>query len=152
MDIPALPFCHTTLKAQKPPKKEYPKALDTIGDHIKKRRLELNLYQKDVAKIIGVKEESIYNWENNYSEPQIHLLPKIIEFLKYIPYNLHNNNMTIGDKIIFYRKLHGLSQRRLAEFLEVDETTIRDWEKEKHQPEKKLLKRISEILERIPLN
>lgn len=61
----ALPIRQITLKVQKPPNSAYPTALFTIGDHIKKKRLDMNLFQKDVAKLLGVKEESIYNWENS---------------------------------------------------------------------------------------
>ncbi len=43
----------------------------------------MHLFQRDGAKLIGVEEESIYNWENNRSKPNIHLLPKIIKSLGY---------------------------------------------------------------------
>ena len=104
----------------------------------------MNLYQKDVAHQIGVTEEAIYNWENNRSKPKIYLLPKIIEFLGYVPFE--SPKETIGDKIVVYRKEHGLSQRKLAQLLSVDQTTIKDWERNKRKPRKKLLERINEIL------
>ena len=135
---------HVTLKAQKPSNKPYPKSLHTIGDHIKKRRLDLNLTHKQAAKLIGVQDDSICNWEHNYVTPKIHLLPKIIQFLGYVPFELPKE--TMSDKMITYRKVHGLTQRKLAELLSVDETTIRDWENCKHKPSKKLLKRINNIM------
>ncbi|MHB8581597.1 MAG: helix-turn-helix domain-containing protein [Ignavibacteriaceae bacterium] len=92
---------------------------------MRKRRVELKLFQKDVAHILGVKKESIYNWENNYNSPKIHLLPNIIEFLRYVPFDLLKE--TIGDKIMAYRMENGQSQRILTELLSVHETTIRDW-------------------------
>ncbi len=144
MGIPALPICRITLKAQKPINSACPISLITFGDHIKKKRLDLNLFQKDVAKLLGVKEESIYNWENNRSNPKIYLLPKIIEFLGYVPFEL--SNKSLGEKIMAYRKERGLSQRKLAELLSVDKTTIRDWESNKHMPSKKLLEGITKIL------
>ncbi|MHB9013211.1 MAG: hypothetical protein ACYC49_13440 [Ignavibacteriaceae bacterium] len=55
--IPALPICKVTLKAKKPISKAYPVVLNTIGDHIRKLRVELKLFQKDVAKILGVKKD-----------------------------------------------------------------------------------------------
>lgn len=111
---------------------------------MRKRRVELNLFQKDVAHILGVKKESIYNWENNHNSPKIYLLPKIIEFLGYVPFELQNK--TLGDKLIVYRKKHGLNQRKFADLLCVNKTTIRDWESNKHRPSNKLLKRIYNIL------
>lgn len=39
----ALPFCHFTLRAERPKPNWwlYPKELNTLGDHIKKKRLTL---------------------------------------------------------------------------------------------------------------
>jgi hypothetical protein len=39
----ALPFCHTELRASKPKPSHYPKQLNTLGDHIRTRRLDLRL-------------------------------------------------------------------------------------------------------------
>jgi len=63
--IPALPFCHLTLRAQKPSEKPYPASLDTWGDHIRKKRLDLDLFQKQAADLMGVDEATVYNWENH---------------------------------------------------------------------------------------
>jgi len=114
-----------------------------IGDHIRKRRVELKLLQKDVAKLLGVKKESIYNWENNHNSPKIYLLPKIIEFLGYIPFEL--STKTTAERTLYYRKVHGLSQEKLAELLSVDESTIRNWESGKHRPSKKSSETIEKI-------
>jgi transcriptional regulator with XRE-family HTH domain len=143
-DMVALPMCQIQLKAQKPLNSAYPVSLITVGDHIRKKRLDLSLTQKAVAKLCGVDECTVTNWEKNHSQPRLYLLPKIIEYLGYLPFELANE--TIGNKIIAYRMEHGLSQRILAELLSVDETTIRDWENGKHKPSKKLLERISKIL------
>ena len=62
----ALPFCHVRLKSPKPhPNSRYPKELNTLGDHLRKRRLDLDLVQKDVNRILGVDKTTITNWENN---------------------------------------------------------------------------------------
>ena len=134
---------HITLKAQKPSYSQYPVYLTTVGDHLRKKRLDSKLFQKDVAKLIGVERDCIYNWENNISKPQIHLLPKIIEFLGYVPFDFQEE--TMGDKIIGYRKKKGLTQKKLAQILAVNKSTIRDWERNKHKPSKKLLKKINGI-------
>jgi len=52
----------------------------TIGEKIFNRRLELGLLQEEVAKIFDVCTDTITNWENNRSEPQIRLYQKVIEF------------------------------------------------------------------------
>lgn len=60
----------------------------TIGDHIRKRRLSLSMKQGDVGKMIGVSEDCITYWENNRSKPMVHQLPRIVEFLGYNPFKV----------------------------------------------------------------
>jgi DNA-binding XRE family transcriptional regulator len=57
----------------------------TIGDHIRKRRLGLKMLQKDVAEQLGVDKTSVFNWEANTSKPEIRYMPAIFRFLGYNP-------------------------------------------------------------------
>jgi len=41
----------------------------TLGEHIKKWRLERGLFQMDLAKMIGVDEMTIVNWEKGRTRP-----------------------------------------------------------------------------------
>ncbi len=79
-----LPFCPLTLKALKP--KPYPDEPKTLGEHLKKSRCELQLFQKQVALRLGVNESTVLNWENNACSPAIRFIPRIIAFLSYDPY------------------------------------------------------------------
>jgi DNA-binding XRE family transcriptional regulator len=83
--MPAWPFYRITLRARKHSFLPYPKNLETWGDHLKKRRLDLGLLQKDVARIIGADKTSVFNWENNLMAPSLRFIPKLIEFLGYRP-------------------------------------------------------------------
>jgi DNA-binding XRE family transcriptional regulator len=60
-----------------------------------------------VAKLTWVEENAINNWENNHMEPRLYVMSKIIEFLGYVPFDVHKE--TLGDKIITYLKMRGLS-------------------------------------------
>jgi len=51
MGTDTLPFCQLTLKVLNP---RNPNALVTIGDHLRKRRLDLGLSRRQVAERIGV--------------------------------------------------------------------------------------------------
>src|SRR6266478_5896290 len=82
--LPVLPFCHVALNAAKP-SPNYLKTLETLGDHIRNRRLELGRFQRQVAEEIGVNETTVFNWERNKARPQIHYLPRILKFLGYNP-------------------------------------------------------------------
>jgi DNA-binding XRE family transcriptional regulator len=81
-----LPFCHAELRATKPKPCQYPKLLNTLGDHIRNRRLDLGLFQSKVAEQIGVDTTSIHNWEGNKSAPAIRHIPAILRFLGYNPF------------------------------------------------------------------
>jgi DNA-binding XRE family transcriptional regulator len=135
-----LPFCHLTLKAQKPYPTGYPQIINTLGDHLRKKRLDLKLLQKDVAKKIGVDETSIYLWEGNRVKPSLSFIPKTIEFLGYIPFKMTSNSL--AEQILTYRRLHGLTQKNLAHLLGIDPTTIGHWERGEHWPQKKFLNKL----------
>ena len=113
----SLPICNIVLKALKPERKPYPKELKTYGDHLRKKRLDLNLSQPQVAKIICVTTDTITNWELNRVTPTISQIPKIISFLKYTP--ILNEN-----EIKNYRIQKGISQLELAKILQVDPATL----------------------------
>jgi DNA-binding XRE family transcriptional regulator len=61
----------------------YPELPKKNGEHIRKHRMVLKLFQKDVADMIGVSECTVYNWERRGHEPEVKHIPKIIGFLGY---------------------------------------------------------------------
>ena len=134
-----------TIKTRKPLHFQYVREPVTIGDHIKNRRLDLKLLQKQVAEIIGVTTASIVNWELNHKVPDIIYLPKIIEFLGFVPFG--KTDKTLGERIITCRKILGLSQEKLAQQLKVDWTTLRRWERNKSRPSAKHIQRIDDFLQ-----
>jgi len=82
----ALPFCHFELRATRRKSSQYPKQINSLGDHIRVQRLDLKLLQKQVADCIGVDKITITNWEHKPAVPAIRYLPAIIQFLGYNPY------------------------------------------------------------------
>jgi DNA-binding transcriptional regulator YiaG len=108
----------------------------TLGEHIRKRRLELKLFQKDVAAIFNVSDDCVTYWENNRSEPQIQYYPLIFGFLEYCPFELDTS--TLMGRIKAYRYVNGLSQNRLARMVGVDPSTILAWENEKGRVSERL--------------
>ena len=115
--------------------------MKTWGDHIKTRRLDLKLTKRQLSLKFHVDDTTIYLWERNKVSPSLAQIPKIIEFLGRDPFTKEIINL--GDRIREFRRVHGLSQRKLAEQLEVDQTTLAGWEKGKHQPMKRLLTRLN---------
>jgi DNA-binding XRE family transcriptional regulator len=72
-----LPFCSVTLSGKKPLERAYPVSLSNLGDHIRKRRLDLKLLQKEVAGILGVGTNAITNREKNRCQPRLYLIPRM---------------------------------------------------------------------------
>ena len=120
-----------------------------IGEKLKNRRIELGLLQIDVAKIVGVCEDSITGWENNRNEPQVTHYPKIIQFLGYVPFDVDRS--TLGGQIKLYRYLNGLSQKKLALKLEINQSTILDYEKNTHGPSQIILAKLKSLLDHYEL-
>lgn len=84
----ALPFCHLELRVARRKPAMYPKQINSLGDHIRARRLDLKLFQKQVADQIGVHEMTITLWEGNATIPEVRYMPAIIQFLGYNPLDL----------------------------------------------------------------
>lgn len=114
-----------------------------MGDHLKKRRCELRLLQKDVAGRLEVSEGAIKNWENNTCAPKIRFIPRIIAFLGYDPYPAPQS---LAERLLAKRRHLGLSRRRMAESLAMDKGTLAAWETGETQPTGKQLHIVEQFL------
>jgi len=103
-----------------------------VGDHIRKKRLDLKLCQHEVAQLIGVDKTTVFNWERNYSSPELRYIPKVIEYLGYVPFGKEPE--TLGGRIVYYRWLKGMTQKELARQLGVDPGTLAQWERGEKEP------------------
>jgi|WetSurMetagenome_2_1015567.scaffolds.fasta_scaffold687262_1 transcriptional regulator with XRE-family HTH domain len=138
----ALPFCSLILKSPKPLSDQYPKEINTLGDHLRKRRLDLRLLQREVAEKIGVDEMTVNNWERQRTQPEIRFIARIIEFLGYDPIP---EPESFPEKLKTYRLKIGFSQRKLAAKLGIDPGTIGNWERGRHKPATMYLKMIDAL-------
>lgn len=129
--IPALPFCHLRLNSKK--SSTYPRLeeCDTLGDHLKRRRLELGLLQRQVAPKLGINRFTLANWEKNRREPGIRHYPAIMDFLGYCP---SRAGTTFGERLMLHRTHRGLSRRALARAVGADPSSIGRWEAKEHIP------------------
>lgn len=74
-----------TISAKKPLPKGIPSNPKTIGEYIRKVRLERRLMQKEVAELLGVTTSFIENWEAKKNAPSKRYHSKIGDFLNYVP-------------------------------------------------------------------
>ena len=121
-----------------------PTELNTIGDHIRRRRLEQKMLQKELGELIGLTENSVNNWEANTSTPEVRYMPAIIEFLGYNPLAPAN---TVAEKLVRQRTTQGLTQKQAAELLAIDQGTLARWERGEREPADKFLERVKQFLE-----
>lgn len=99
MGTVALPCYHPVIKNTKKIKNPYyPKELKTLGDHLRKKRLDLKLFQKDVAKKLHTTIDTITNWEKNRCEPELRIHTKYYGFFgilsEYKKDELENHHQT----------------------------------------------------------
>ena len=119
-----MPFVRVSLKSVI--SKPYDFEPNSLGEHLKKKRLQIGLFQKDVADLIGVCEATILHWEKSTTEPPIAFLPPILEFLGYDPFPLP---MTLSQHLIATRRENGWSIKEAAVAVGVDPSTWGNWER-----------------------
>jgi DNA-binding transcriptional regulator YiaG len=132
-------------------KPSYPVKINSLGDLIRKTRMDLGLQIKDLAKILKVEEDTIINWEYRRKQPQLHLLKSVVTFLK--P-NI-NGSMpeadfwnicfeknpsypkrinSFGERLRATRMQNFLTIPGLAVELGVDPTSVAKWERMEAKP------------------
>jgi transcriptional regulator with XRE-family HTH domain len=143
----SLPFCFQTIQVVRCPigphfteKKGYPADPKTIGEMIRKRRLDLGLRQIDAAKMIGCDEMSVVNWEKGHRSPRVNHLSGVIEFLGFNPFQ---NGDTMAHQLINHRKALGMTQKEFAGLIAVDQSTLARWERGERIPRGNLLDRVN---------
>lgn len=144
--IPALPFCQVRLSARTPEKSAYPKELKTLGDHLRKRRLDLGLLQREVAQLLGVDVDSVCQWEVGHRQPKVCFVPRIIDFLGYVP---GEPATSFPEALRLARRSAGLSQEQLAYRTYVDESSIAKWERGDTIPFLETVQRLSPFFKKI---
>jgi transcriptional regulator with XRE-family HTH domain len=103
----------------------------TVGDHIRRRRLSLKMLQREVAAQLAVDTTSVFNWEANAARPEIRFMPAIIRFLGYNPLP---PAICLGERLLRHRTTLGLSQKEAARELDVDPSTLARWERGEREP------------------
>ncbi|MFI4973121.1 MAG: helix-turn-helix domain-containing protein [Caulobacterales bacterium] len=101
------------------------KPQESIGDHVRERRLALGLTQAEAAKRIGLTRDGLAKWETGRCERGYALMPAVISFLDY---NLELSAQTFGDLIKSARRQLGLNQRQLSRACDVSFDSLRLWE------------------------
>lgn len=118
-----LPYLPVTRKALKPKETDF--VPETLGEHIKKRRLLLHLTQTEASPALKIDAITLLNWERGKTTPPMGSLPIIFQFLGYYPYP---EPTTFPERLLFKRRVMGWSIKKAAQCLGVDERTWAGWE------------------------
>ena len=76
------PRLNLTIKRPKTHPKGYPLEPGTLAEKIRRHRMDLGLFQRDVARFVGVKTDTVTLWENGRTKPTRENLKRIEQFLK----------------------------------------------------------------------
>lgn len=119
-----LPWTPISLKCLKP--KEPALEPRTLGDHLRRRRLELKHSQEQAARLLGVTSWTISNWEKGRSTPPIQSLSRLFGFLGYDPFP---ESTSLPERLLAKRRAMGWSIAKAADSLGVDRGAWSDWER-----------------------
>jgi transcriptional regulator with XRE-family HTH domain len=139
--LPCLPI---TLKALKPKEPDFEP--QTLGEHIRKRRLELKLSQKAAGERLGVNAFTVFNWEKGKTEPPVTVMPAIVGFLGYRPYS---EPVNLAERLTAARRLRGWTIKKAARELGVDVGTWGAWELKGSIPWKRYQRMVEDFLTKI---
>lgn len=141
----SLHSCHKQLIARKPINMAYPTSLNTLGDHLRKVRLDRGLSQPQVAKLLKVTPDTITGWELKRHQPPARLAKGIIHFLGYIPFQVEG--LSIGKKLYFARLLSGKTQDQVAAEIGCDGSNLRRIELSQRNPRKEIYYKIQKFID-----
>lgn len=113
------------LVAKKPMIPGYPTDPQTLGEHLKKRRMDLGLLQREAAELFGISYAMVVHWEKGHFWPRHRYWPAIYRFLGYDP---ESEPKMRGEKTHRLRQLLGWNQKQLARYLAIDPTNLWYWE------------------------
>lgn len=111
------------LKALKPKETDFDPR--TLGGHLRKRRLLLNLTQKEVGKALGVSPFTVLNLEKDRTEPPMTAYPTLIRWLGYDPFPVAR---ALAERLLAVRRARGWTVKRAAFELGADPGSWSDWE------------------------
>ena len=134
-----LPYCQVQLTALTPPPAAYPTDPTTLGDHLRARRMDRGLLQKDVAANLGTDTATIVNWELGKTRPALAFVPRILDFLGYDP---RPEPTTLAERLVVTRHSRGVSRRDAAQQMQVDAATLWRWESGQREPRGRFLERV----------
>jgi len=121
--------------------KGYPDSPKTLGEHLRKRRLDLGETQEQTASRFGVTFTSYNGWEADRIAPKIFQWPGVIRFLSYDP---TPPPATLDEALTALQRQHGLPRELLASRLGIERKTLFNWLAGRTKPCQKAIGQIAD--------
>ena len=107
------------------------KPVTSLGERIRNARLERNLTQKELAKLLGVHSDTIYLLENDKNVLHVKYMIKLEQILgceicRYDKYLNFAKDTALHIKTL--RNTQGLSKEEFSRYYEISISTINSWE------------------------
>lgn len=122
--------------------KGYQEAPTTLGEHFRKRRLDLGQTQEQAAKWFAISVTTYNYWEANRVTPDISKSPKIVGYLGYDP---HPVPACFSESVHALRRHLGLNRQQFAKQLGVDAKSVLNWEMARTVPFPKVRMRLAAL-------
>jgi DNA-binding transcriptional regulator YiaG len=127
--------------------KGYSEIPTTLGEHLRKRRLDLRETQQKASTRFAISVTTYNYWEADRVKPDIAQSPKIIGYLGYDPYPAPTN---FEESVRALRRNLGLNRRQFAKQLGVDVKSVLNWEMARTVPFQKKRARLAVLGSGLP--
>jgi transcriptional regulator with XRE-family HTH domain len=97
-----------------------------VGDHLKRRRLDLGLSLEKAGVQLGVDASTLKGWEDGRFGVRSRHRTRVVAFLSYNPFPPER---PWGEEVRAKRLTQGLTRKALAQVLGVNEETVAAWER-----------------------
>jgi len=141
-----LPFCRVHCRGRRPPNPAHPKGFRTLGDHLRKRRLDLGLTQTEAGRRSGAAESTLYTWELGNAAPALLFYPAILALLGYDPLPVP---ASVREQLRLYRQWNGFSLKTLARQMGIDAGRLARRERGRRQPTGRFLTVVERVVGRL---
>lgn len=135
------------LRVELPDVQGVPHQLRTIGDHVRKRRVELGLRQKDVGDLVGAAKPTVAGWEARGMRPRPDVLARVVELLGYTP-NAARSPEDLVKQLKTVRRHFRLPPAVAAEMIGVSVGAVWTWESGRRRPRGRSLDLLRRFLAR----
>jgi transcriptional regulator with XRE-family HTH domain len=93
-----------------------------LGGHLKKRRRELGLLQREASERMGIQRDTYVNWEKGRTEPVASQFRPIVAFLGYDP---TPEPQTLAERVEAKQRRLGASLAQVARYLGWDPGSLK---------------------------